>query len=241
MFDVQYDGRFGKKEESISELKSILKGIADKLIFEMDIINEYVKLRSIEAHERFGAEKEERAYYTSENMLVFKDRAKEYMYDKIALSDKNKSSQEYKANKEIKKKCQELCNSAGILIMQLDNVVEEIASRAYLNIFEKDPHRYRYREASMDLGIGKDTISNIIIAMRTTRNAICHSSSFIEYFENITVGKIVHLKNMIFTLVAIGNYFSFSIDANSKRIENRLAIFEQKKLKNKSIFVTKIH
>lgn len=239
MFDVQYDGRFGKKEESVKELVEILRGIAGKLLNEMDIINEYVKLRAIEQHEKFGLEIPSRAYYTPESMAQAKASAVALLYDMESLESLPKDHPTYILEKSKKNQCIGVCNSAAILIMQLDNIVEELASRSYGLIFREDPHKTFYREAVLSMGVSEERVVNTLISMRTARNGLCHSPSFLEHFEQMSVGKIVFLKNMVYDLVASGNYFDLLIKCFINRKIEYVSVKKFTMLKANSLFVAK--
>jgi len=190
MFDIQYANRFGKREENMEELRSILDGIYDKLLPTLNIMYEWARERDLLIYKKYGGILDERTEKSTIQNERAHDIAMSMLYDPYFEKDKTLSKEDIKEIKEKRKLLVDTSNEIAIMVMQIDNVIEEIASRVYDEIFSDSAADYKYKEGLIRMKIDSNTTDKMMISLRGIRNKFCHAYGFHKIFIEMSIGKI---------------------------------------------------
>lgn len=204
MFDIQYKERFGKREESIPELLSILKGIAGKLINNMDILYEWARVRDLYMHNKYGVEINEKTLTSKVRKESAAEEANLIWYDPRFESDYTLKEEDIREAKARRKLLVAKANEIAIMVIQFDNVVEEIGSRTYDECFNEDSADIKYKEGMERLNIDEKIVNTMLIQLRGLRNSLCHNYAFHKVFLEMSIGKIIFSRLSILLLNKTG-------------------------------------
>jgi len=218
MFDIQYEGRFGKKEEKIEELESILRGIYDKLNPELDVIFHWAIARDVLMHFKYDKEISEKSLKSPIPKKEIWDKVEEILYDPC-FETVNMPEDQYNEEKRKRNNLVSVGNEIAIMVMQIDNVIEEISSKLYNVMFpEKRAANCLFKEGIEEIGVDNE-ISKMMITLRGVRNKFCHSYAFNKVFLEMSVGKIHFIKRAVFKMykTAIKFVYMYKIIEDLKR------------------------
>ncbi len=204
MFDVQYAEKFGKKRESVEELNSIFKGIKDKLIPGYATIYEWARQRDILLNLKYGKEIDQRTLEAKIKNKEAYNKSLEMLYDPLFKEDKSLSEDDILEIKSKRKILVDTSNEIAILVMQFDNVVEEMASRVYDEIFNDKASDSLYKEGLVRIGFSDEKIISSLLSLRGLRNKFCHSYGFHNLFIDISIGKIHYHRFSIYKIGKVG-------------------------------------
>lgn len=204
MFDIQYANKFGQKSESMEELNSIFNGIKDKLVPGYAVIYEWAKQRDIFLHEKYGKKIDERTLTAKVKNKEANEEAKLLLYDPKFEEDKTLCTVNIDEIKVKRRRLVELTNELAITIIQFDNVIEEMASRIYNELFVDSASESLYKEGLVRIGFNAENIMSTLLSLRGLRNKFCHSYGFHKIFIEMSVGKIHYHRLSIYTMGKVG-------------------------------------
>lgn len=218
MFDLQHENRFGKREESVQELISVLNGITNKLIPSMDTIYEWARLRDIYMNEKYGTDIDDRTKVAPIRKQIARDEAELLWYDPRFESDLSLSIEEIKEAKARRKLLVAKSNEVAVMIMQFDNVVEQIASRTYDECFNDNAADTFYKEGLIRMKIDSNIVNNMVLQMRGLRNMFCHTYAFHKVFLEMSIGKVIYSRLTVILMnkmgLQLGRMYACSVELN---------------------------
>lgn len=219
MFNVSQEHReFVRDTNNIRELLAILRGITKKLIPAMDTLYEWARIRDNYMHDVYDCPIDPRTKTAKIRNKKANIEAELLWYDPRFGKNWKLSDEEVEETKARRKMLVDKSNEIAVMVIQFDNVVEEISSVAYDEIFEELSVDSLYKESLARMNIDQELIDNMVHQSRKFRNLFCHTYAFHKVLLDLSIQKIIFSRISIILLnkmaLQLSRMYACSVELN---------------------------